>query len=202
MKIALKLILLVIIVGLGYMVVESIMEPVRFNKQKDKREIAVIQKLEDIRSAELAFKAINGKYMSDWDTLINFVKENEFPIIKEVPDPNDTTNTIVIRDTIGYMPIADSLYGSKEAFNIDQLKYVPIPKEFFNNEKFDLNVGSIERGGMPVHVFECKVDYKTMLKGLDKQLIINLKKKVEEMNKYSGLKIGSMEEASTEGNWK
>jgi len=202
MKIALKLILLVIIVGLGYMVVQSIMEPVRFNKQKDKREIAVIQKLEDIRSAELAFKAINGKYMSDWDTLINFVKENEFPIIKEVPDPNDTTNTIVIRDTIGYMPIADSLYGSKEAFNIDQLKYVPIPKEFFNNEKFDLNVGSIERGGMPVHVFECKVDYKTMLKGLDKQLIINLKKKVEEMNKYSGLKIGSMEEASTEGNWK
>ena len=202
MKIALKLILLVIIVGLGYMVVESIMEPVRFNKQKDKREIAVIQKLEDIRSAELAFKAINGKYMSDWDTLINFVKENEFPIIKEVPDPNDTTNTIVIRDTIGYMPIADSLYGRREAFNIDQLKYVPIPNEFFNNEMFDLNAGTIERGGMPVHVFECKVDYKTMLKGLDEQLIINLKKKVEEMNKYSGLKIGSMEEASTVGNWK
>jgi len=202
MKIALKIVLLVIIIGLGYMVVESIMEPVRFNKQKDIREVSVIQKLEDIRAAELAYKAVNGKYMSDWDTLIDFVKNTEFPIIKEVADPNDTTNSIIIRDTIGYMPIVDSLYGHRKTFNADHLKYVPIPKAFFDNEKFELNTGAIERGGLPVHVFECKVSYKVMLKGLDEQLTINLKKRVEEMNKYSGLKVGSMDEASTEGNWK
>ncbi|NOR86451.1 MAG: hypothetical protein GQ527_02460 [Bacteroidales bacterium] len=202
MKIALKLVLLVIIIGLGYMVVESIMEPVRFNTQKDKRADIVIQKLEDIRAAELAYKAIHGTFMSDWDTLINFVKDNEFPIIKEVADPDDTTMTKVIRDTIGYMPISDSLYGHRVAFNIDHLKFVPIPKEYFDNEKFKLNAGKIERGGLPVHVFECKTDYSVMLKGLDHQLIINLKKKVEEMNKYAGLKVGSMTEASTEGNWK
>jgi len=202
MKIALKLVLLIIIIGLGYMVVESIMEPVRFNKQKDIREASVIQKLEDIRSAELAYKAVNGKYMSDWDTLINFIKYTEFPIIREVADPNDTTNSIIIRDTIGYVPISDSLFGHRTAFNADHLKYIPIPKEFFDNEKFELNTGAIERGGLPVYVFECKVPFKTMLKGLDNQLIINLNKKVVEMNKYPGLKVGSMDEASTEGNWK
>lgn len=202
MKIALKLVLLVAIIVLGYFVVESIMEPVRFNKEKDKISEVVIQKLEDIRAAEIAYKAVNGHYMADWDTLITFIKENEFPIIKEIPDPNDSTMTIVIRDTLGYKSIVDSLYGHRPAFNIDQLKYVPIPKKHFENEMFELDAGAIERGGLPVDVFECKVPYTVMLKGMDKQAIINLNKRVTEMNKYPGLKVGSMTEASTEGNWK
>lgn len=202
MKIVIKLVLLVVIVLLGYFVVESIMEPVRFNKEKDLREDQVIQKLEDIRAAQLAYKAINGTYMGDWDTLIMFIKNSEFPIIKEIADPNDTTNTLIIRDTLGYIPIVDSLYSHREAFNVDHLKFVPIPNKFFANEKFELQSGSIERGGQPVRVFECQVPFNVMLKGLDKQLIINLNKKLTEMSKYPGLKVGSMTEASTEGNWK
>ena len=202
MKIVIKLVLLVIIVGLGYMVVESIMEPVRFNKQKDIREGVVIQSLEDIRAAEIAYKTVNGQYMSDWDTLIDFIKNTDFPIVREIADPNDTTNSIIIRDTIGYVPIMDSLYGHRENFNANNLKYVPIPSKFFDNDKFELQAGKITRGGLPVPVFECKVPFKVMLKGLDHQLIINLNKQVDEMNKYTGLKVGSMEEASNEGNWK
>ena len=202
MKIVIKLVLLVVIVGLGYMVVESIMEPVRFNKQKDIRETLVIQNLEDIRIAEIAYKTVNGKYMADWDTLIDFVKNTEFPIVKEIADPNDTTNSIIIRDTIGYVSIMDSLYSHREAFNASNLKFVPIPIKFFENEQFELQAGKITRGGLPVPVFECKVPYSVLLKGLDQQLIINLNKQVDEMNKYTGLKVGSMEEASNEGNWK
>lgn len=202
MKTVLKLVLLVAIIVLGYFVVESIMQPVRFNQKKDERSKQVIKKLEDVRAAQIAFKAINNRYMADWDTLINFIKDNEFPIIKEIPDPNDTTNTLIIRDTIGYKSIVDSLYSHREHFNIDQLKYVPLPKKYFNNETFKLDAGSIERGGLPVDVFECSVKYNVMLKGLNKQLIINLNKKVTEMNKFPGLKVGSMTEASTEGNWK
>ncbi len=202
MKIALKIGLLIVIIVLSYMVVESIMEPVRFNEQKDIRATLVIEKLEDIRAAELAYKTFNGKYMANWDSLIYFVKNNKFPIVKEVADPNDTTNRLVIRDTLGFIPIIDSLYSKRKAFNIDQMKFVPIPKEFFNGETFDLQAGTIPRGGLPLNVFECKVPYEVMLKGLDKQLIINLKKKTVEMNKYPGLQLGSMTEASTEGNWK
>ena len=199
MKIVIKLVLLVVIVGLGYMIVESVMEPVRFNKQKDIREALVIQNLEDIRVAEIAYKTVNGSYMSDWDTLIDFVRNTEFPIVKEIADPNDTTNSIIIRDTIGYVSIMDSLYSHREAFNVSNLKYVPIPREFFDNEQFELQAGKITRGGLPVPVFECKVPYSVLLKGLDHQLIINLNKQVDEMNKYTGLKVGSMEEASNEG---
>lgn len=202
MKIAFKLFLLVLIVGLGYMVVESIMEPVRFNKEKDKREQAVIHKLEDIRSGEMAYRRINGTYTASWDTLIDFLKNNEFFIVKEVADPNDTTFTKTIRDTLGTISIIDSLFNHRVNFNVDHLKYVPIPAIFFANEIFELSAGKITRGGVPVQVFESQSHYKVMLKGLDNQLIINLIKKVEEMNKYAGLKVGSLTEASTEGNWK
>ena len=202
MKIALKLFLLVVIVGLGYMVVESIMEPVRFNQEKNKREEAVIHKLEDIRAGELAFRKINGRYTASWDTLIDFLKTNEFFIVKEVADPNDTTFTKTIRDTLGTIPVIDSLYSNRDHFNVDHLKYVPIPAKYFANETFELRTGEITRGGVPVQVFESQSHYTVMLKGLDNQLIINLIKKVEEMNRYAGLRVGSLTEASTEGNWK
>jgi len=205
MKIGLKLFLLVVIVGLGYMVVESIMEPVRFNKEKDKRELTVIHKLEDIRAGELAYRKVHGEYTASWDTLVDFLKNNEFFIVKEVADPNDTTYTKTIRDTIGTISIVDSLYRHRPNFSdkfVENLKYVPLPKKDFANETFELRSGKIERGGVPVQVFESQIHYKVMLKGLDNQLIINLIKKVDEMNKYPGLKVGSLTEASTEGNWK
>lgn len=202
MKIALKLILLVVIIGLAYMVFESIMEPVRFNKEKDKREQTVIRKLEDIRAGQLAFKKFNKRYTASWDTLIDFLKNNEFFVVKEFADPNDTTFTKTIRDTLGTVSIMDSLYGKRPNFKIDQLKYVPIPAAFFAKETFELRAGKIERGGVPVDVFESQVTYDILLKGLDKQLIANLMKSVKEMNKYPGLKVGSLTEASTEGNWK
>lgn len=202
MKIAFKLFLLVVIVGLGYMVIESIMEPVRFNQEKDKRDQAVIHKLEDIRAGELAYRKINGSYTASWDTLIDFLKTSEFFIVKEVADPNDTTYTKTIRDTLGTISVIDSLYNHRDHFNVEHLKYVPIPAKYFANETFELQVGEITRGGVPVQVFESQSHYNVMLKGLDNQLIINLIKKVEEMNKYAGLKVGSLTEASTEGNWK
>lgn len=208
MKIALKLFLLVVIIGLGYMVVESIMEPVRFNKEKDKREQVVISKLEDIRAGELAFRRMNGNYTASWDTLVEFLKTNEFFIVKELADPSDTTFSKTIRDTLGTIKIMDSLFNERPNFSanklkfVDQLKYVPIPAEFFANETFELRCGKIDRGGVPVQVFESQTPYKVLLKGLDNQLILNLIKKVEEMNKYPGLKVGSLVEASTEGNWK
>lgn len=184
------------------MVVESIMEPVRFNQEKDKREQTVIHKLEDIRAGELAYRRLNGNYTASWDTLIDFLKTSEFFIVKEVADPNDTTFTKTIRDTLGTISIIDSLYNHRTNFNIDHLKYVPIPSKYFANEVFELRSGEITRGGVPVQLFESQAHYTVLLKGLDDQLIINLIKKVEEMNRYAGLKVGSLTEASTEGNWK
>ena len=57
------------------------------------------------------------------------------------------------------------------------------------------------RGGMNVPVFEVKAHYNTYLQGLDKQRIRNAAAQRENLDKYPGMKVGSMNEASIDGNW-
>lgn len=192
-----KVLLLVVIVVLAYFVVESIMKPVRFNKAVDKRSKAVIQNLVDIRTSEIAYKIINGKYTSSFDTLIDFLKTGEIPVVNIIPDPEDTTFTKTIRDTIGYIPVIDSLFNERENYNVDHIKYVP----YTDNATFNLDAGVIEKGGVNVHVFEAETPYDIILKGLNEQMVINLIAGKEQIEKYPGIKVGSMTEASTDGNW-
>lgn len=192
-----KILLLVVIIVLAYLVYDSVMGPVRFNKEVAVRNKAVIQNLKDIRNAELTFKTIYGKYMSDFDTLIDFLKNGEIAVVKIVPDPTDTTFTKTIRDTLGYIPVIDSLFGDRQGFNVDDLKYVP----FTEQEVFNLAAGIVEKGGVDVNVFEASVLYEIYLKGMDEQMVVNLIASKEQIERYPGLKVGSMSEASTDGNW-
>jgi hypothetical protein len=66
---------------------------------------------------------------------------------------------------------------------------------------YSMDAGEVEKGGLKVHVFEATANYKDILVGLDNQMIINLIKSRKDIDKYPGLKVGSMEEPSTDGNW-
>jgi len=112
--------LFVVIVALGYFVYESVMGPVRFNKEKQQREKVVIERLKDIRSSQCLYKQLSGSYATDLDTLISFLKIAEIPVVKIIPDPNDTTYTLTINDTVGFIKIADSLFGKRPNFTYDQ----------------------------------------------------------------------------------
>lgn len=191
-----QIVLLVIIIILAYLVYQSVNKPLVFNAEKDKREAVVIQDLKDIRSGQQIYKKMYDKYASDFDTLLNFLREGEIPIVKKVPDPEDTTFTRTINDTIGYIVVADSLYGRRANFQLDSLPYVPM-----SGVKYKLESGKIERGGLKVHVFEASAHYKSILIGMDNQMIINLIKARKDIEKYPGLKVGSMQEPSTDGNW-
>jgi len=191
-----QIVLLVIIIILAYLVYRSVNKPLVFNAEKDKREAVVIQDLKDIRSGQQIYKKMYDKYASDFDTLLNFLREGEIPIVKKVPDPEDTTFTRTINDTIGYIVVADSLYGRRANFQLDSLPYVPM-----SGVKYKLESGKIERGGLKVHVFEASAHYKSILIGMDNQMIINLIKARKDIEKYPGLKVGSIQEPSTDGNW-
>ncbi|MCB0805809.1 MAG: hypothetical protein KDC05_08420 [Bacteroidales bacterium] len=192
-----KVILLVVIVVLAYLVFESVMRPVRFNKEVEKRSSAVIQNLIDIRTAQMAYKNIHGKYTKSFDTLIGFLETGEIPVVKMIPDPTDTTFTKTIRDTIGYIPVKDSLFNKRSNYKIEHIKYVP----YTENKQFKMDAGIIEKGGVKVNVFEASVHYDVLLKGLNDQMVINLIASKEQIDRYPGLKVGSMVEASTDGNW-
>jgi len=196
-KILVQLGLFVVIVALGYFVYNSIMEPVRFNKEKQLREVVVIERLKDIRSSQFIYKELSGSYAPNFDTLISFLKVAEIPIVKMVQDPNDTTFSISINDTVGFINVADSLFGKRDNFKFSQLQTIP----FSGGELFEMQSDTVERGGVKVHVFEAKAPFTSFLKGMNEQAVINIIAKFEDIEKYPGLKVGSLVEPSTDGNW-
>ncbi|MBC34728.1 MAG: hypothetical protein CL663_01605 [Bacteroidetes bacterium] len=196
-SIALKIVLSLIILFLGYKVTMSIMEPVQFQNEKESREKVVIELLKEIRDVQIAYKSINNRYTSSFDTLIDFVKNGEIPVVNIIPDPTDTTFTKTINDTIAYINVADSLFKNHVNFNADAIRYIP----FSNGVEFTIDADVIERSKVKINVFEVSALYKDFLVGLDEQLIRNLLKKREELEKFEGLRVGSMTEASTDGNW-
>ncbi len=198
MKIVIKLVLTVIIVALVYMIFESVMTPVRFNKQKDLRYAEVIQRLKDIRDGQRVFKMANQAYASDFDTLIMFLDTFQIPVVKMIPDPEDTTFTRSIKDTIGFVSAIDSLFKHHKNFKAADLAIIPFAP---NKKRFDIDAGKINKGGYEVTVFEVKALNTDILYGLDEQLVINLNDKATSIDKYPGLKVGSMVEVSTDGNW-
>jgi len=196
MKAVIQIILVALIIFLGYEVYESIMEPVRLNKEMKSREKVVVQRMKDLRKAELLYKQLNGVYIDNWDSLIQFIDTAEIPVVKIVPDPNDTTYTKTIRDTVGYERVYKDIFKGK---NVDLKNFMIIP--FSGNDTIELNAGSIERGGVTVQVFEAKAPYESYLKGMPEQFIINVKSSKDDLDLYPGIKVGSMTEPSTSGNW-
>jgi hypothetical protein len=196
-KTIIQLILIAIAIVLGYLTYQSIMEPVNFNKEKKAREKVVIQYLKDIRSAEFIYKQLNNRYTGSFDTLIHFMDSAQIPVVKMIPDPHDTTYTLTINDTVGYVKVADSLFHNQKSVDYHHIDIIP----FSGGKKFQLKASVIKKGGIKVNVFEVKAPYTTYLKGMNEQLIVNLTASKKEMKKYPGLKVGSMTEPSTDGNW-
>ena len=205
-SIIINILLFAVVVLLAIKVIQSIKAPIDFGNEKSMREAQVVQHLKDIRDAEIQYKQAHNKYCSNFDTLIDFCSNYEIPIVNMIPDPEDTTFTKTINDTIGYVKVLDSLFGKRENFNINNLGMVPFSDPA---TKFEIQDSIIKRGGISVPVFEAKTPYDVYLatpgkKFSDKEWetrLNNLKAEMEQLDKYAGLKVGSLEEASTEGNW-
>ncbi len=206
LSIIINIVLFAIIVFLAVQVVKSIQAPIKFNTEQKSRETQVVERLIDIRNAEVHFKNVNGQYTANFDSLIAFCQTAEIPIVKMIPDPTDTTFTRTINDTIGYVMVMDSLKAGRDNFNINDIKFVPFSQP---QQKFELEAGTISRNGINIPVFEARTPYEVYLAnpGADfsekewKQRVDNAKAEKESINRYAGLKVGSMEEATTDGNW-
>ena len=205
-NIIINILLLAVIVFLAIQVVQSIQAPIKFGNEQKARETQVVQCLMDIRNAEVLYKNANNQYTKDFDSLIQFCQTAEIPIVNIIPDPEDTTFTRTINDTIGFVMVMDSLKAGRDNFNINEMKIVPFGA---NNEQFELEAGNISRNGIEIPVFEARTPYEVYLATPGaafnekewKQRVDNAKAEKESINRYAGLKVGSMEEASTDGNW-
>ncbi len=201
MKTAIKIALPLVIIVLCYLVYNSIAGKIRFEKETKHRRDLVIERLKDIRLAQLAYKSVKGKYADDFRALLDFVSNDSFPVIKALGTVPDTLTEgdavrmgLVTRDTI-YVNVKDSLFSSNYLkdhlgpFLITSLPYIPFGK----GEKFVMQAGEIEKGKVIVNVFEAFASYEFIYNGLYTQN--------EGIDLKDGLKVGSMTDPSTSGNW-
>jgi hypothetical protein len=201
-----NIVLVIIALFLVYLVYKSISEPVVFENTLKERELGdaknvnvkcVKQSLIDIRDVQSLYKQSYNKYTGSFDTLIEYVKTGKVPVVNIIPDPNDTTFTKTINDTVDFIPIVDSLFKNRANFDVNSIRIVP----FSQDKEFELQAGYITRGGLKVAVFEAKTPYSVYLWDLDPQRVNNLRAEKEDLEKYPGLKVGSMDEPTLTGNW-
>ena len=85
-----SILLLLVIAGLVYANIKSIMQPINFNKQKDYRESVGIQRMKDLRTLQEAYKAVNGKFTSSADSLADFYKNGQMEILMQIGSNDDS----------------------------------------------------------------------------------------------------------------
>lgn len=191
-----QVLLLGAILALVYVIYAGVMKPIDFEKAKTDRFNTVVQKLKDIRTAQIAYKSVYGKFTGSFDTLIYFVKNDSFPMIYAEGSEDDSlavAKGLVIRE-VYYLPVRDSLFP--DHYPVDSLRYVP----YTTGIQFELKAGSILTASqVEVQVFEASAKNFDILNGLDRQLIVNLNDK---MRDFDGLRVGNITEANNNaGNW-
>ena len=203
MKAFIHVLLAGLIVFLAYETVQSVVKPIEFKKEQKKRYDETIQKLKDIRAAQGAYKEVNGDYTASFDTLIDFVKNGQYSIVRKIGEiPEDLLGQItekeaiqkgmISRDTTK-VSVLDSLFPAN--YKIDSLRFIP----YSGGREFTMKKGVVETASkLKVKVFEASAPSKYILKGLDEQEIINLNDGLD----YKGLKVGSITEVNNgAGNW-
>ena len=197
MKTVIQVILIAAICVMSYFVYESIQKPLRFNSEQKQRYEATIQRLKDIRAAQMAYRAEYKKYTGSFDTLIDYLKTGTFKVVMQIGDEDELAESggKIIRDTI-LVSVRDSLF--KKGYQVDSICFVP----YTNNYRFELGTANLEAGKVNVNVFEVKVPNDVLLDGLDPQLLINFNSDRFKKTGYAGLKVGSLEETTNNaGNW-
>ncbi len=223
-KTIVSILLLFVIAGLAYAIVRSIQQPVNFNKAVKAREAVGIQRMKDIRDLQVAYKSVNGKFASTIDSLILFYNTGKMDVLLQVGSHDDSlavANTEALRKANkkitqeelyqrylnGEQVIAtlkttlnvkDTLFRSRTNFVADSLKYIP----FSGKQLTEMEATIKKVSGVDVPLFEARMPYKKLLKGLDNQLRINLDAEKRAQNRYEGLQVGSISAPNNNaGNW-
>ena len=177
MKYSIRIGLLVIIAILSYYTYESIAEPIRYQKQVDIKERAVIEKLSILRDGQLAYRETKGKFAGDFDELLGFMENGQLKVLIQEGDKDDSTTVYKVEEY--FVSVKDSLFSD---IDVPNLRYVP----FKDTLQFHIAAGEIKKNAVTVPVFEIS-DPEPFSK--------------ERKKKNDPLKVGSIFDANYSGNW-
>ena len=227
-KILIEILLAAAAVGLVYLLYSSIMQPVNFNKEKANRQAVAVQRLKDIRTLQVAYKSVNGRFSPTIDSLKLFYETGKMDIVMQIGSHDDSiavANTEAIKKAnkklkpdqmtaklqeayaqgqpvvfsiTTQIPVKDTLFHNRPDFNIDSLAFIP----FSGGQPTEMEAIIKTVSGVQVPLFEARMPYKALCKGLDNQLRINLDAERRDQNKYEGLQVGSITAPNNNaGNW-
>ena len=227
MKNVLKVLLFAAVAGLAYISYRSIMDPIEFSEVRAAREKQIVARLIDIRTAQIEYRNNHeGAYADNFDSLIDFLKTAQMPIILKVGELDDAqlerglTEDKALemikkaektgkwgevdkeglrdfrRDT-SWIALLDTIYP--KTFVADSLAFVP----FGNGAKFEILTScDTTKSGSAQYLFEARTPYETYLEDVNKQELANLKYQMKKMGRYCGLKVGDVENPNNNaGNW-
>lgn len=230
-KLLVFLVFPIVIVGLTYAIVQSVMEPVNFNKQRAEREQVAIQRLKDIRTLQDAFKSENGRFTASVDSLKYFYNDSTMKVVMQIGSADDSLAVVnteklkrrnprikpeqmlelykkgerLVFRIENEVAVKDTLFKNRTDFNLDSLAFVP----FSDGDSIKMAAIVKTVSGVKVPLFEASMTYKSLLKGMDNQLRINLDAAEKDKNEkkygtpdFSGLKVGSVTTPNNNaGNW-
>lgn len=197
-SLTIKIVLGLLVLYLGYTLYSIIMEPIEYEKIKDRRYTKVIERLEQIREAQKAHRDLRNSFASNFDELIAFVDTADRPIVERKDSTftyydevyqQDMQKDTIVKTILGYESVRE--YAFDKSFDIEQLRYIP----FTNGKTFTMDADKIKINDIVVPVFEAKAPdtliFRDVLDQYDQFID----------NKHA-LTIGSLNEPTLSGNWK
>ena len=195
---------------LAYFVFNSINGEIEFETKARERIAENVQKIKDLRQVQIAYKKANHTYANNFESLIDFLENDSIAIINKKEIKGDTiidgkqlTNAqalelgVIIRDTT-YVLAKDSVFDYNYKKNRNKKYALPtlytLPNVPHSDELYSINAGTVEKGKVKVQVFEISTTYAAVFTGLDAE------NKSYDLDNL--LKVGSMDEASLNGNWR
>ncbi len=215
----LQTLLIIGIVVMAVLIYRSLMRPVMFNDVYEARKASVIEKLKDIRDLQTYYKAEKGSYAQNSEQLREFWNNGKMNIVvKEGHVPDTLTEAqaiqmkIVRRDTI-VVNAKEEIKKTLPHLEINTFDIIPYSK----GEKFIMAADTITRGNIKVFVYEVKALKSQYLKNLNddkliKQAFLGRILYSDLQSQFLGpnydfkenvidLILGSLTEASNDGNW-
>lgn len=232
LKTILCIVLALCAIFLVYEIYDGIMEPVRFNKAVELRQKDAVQRLKDIRELQVAFKSVNERFTASFDTLKQFYNNGQMVVLMQVGSKDDSlavahTNEVkkshrgitdeglyklyqegdknLVFSIQNKIAVKDTLFRGRADFDINQIDQIPHATEgetvaAVTTIEMDAIVKKVS--GVNVPLFEAKMPWKSILNGLNHQLIVNKVAECEDQGRYEGLMVGSISAPNNNvGNW-
>lgn len=82
MKTLFKILLAAAVVALAYVCYARVETPIRFQREKQQRELRIVDRLKDVRTAQVAFKSANGYHAASFDELVSWLRNGHVKTVR------------------------------------------------------------------------------------------------------------------------